>query len=63
MPMSASGRTSQKRQLKGDTSWEKGMFLGKTSESDEYLLGTKRGVHTARPRSSSTSFKECHGTP
>ena len=49
MPASASGRKTQGgRQLKGDFSWEKGVFLGKTNESDEFLLGTRRGVHTAR---------------
>ena len=48
MPSSAAGRTSQKRMLKGDFSWEKGMFVGKSNDSDEYLLATKKGVHTAR---------------
>ena len=48
MPSSAAGRTSQKRMLKGDFSWEKGVFVGKSNDSDEYLLATKKGVHTAR---------------
>ena len=49
MPASSSGRRTQGgRQLKGDFSWEKGIFVGKTNESDEFLLATKRGVHTAR---------------
>ena len=48
MPASASGRSASKRQLKGDFSWEKGMFLGKTLSSDEFLIGTKQGIHTCR---------------
>ena len=49
MPSSVSGRRTQgQRALKGDFQWEKGIFLGKTNESDEYLVGTKYGVHTTR---------------
>ena len=49
MPSSHSGRRTQgQRQLKGDFSWEKAVFLGKTLESDEFLVGTSQGIHTAR---------------
>eukprot|EP00434_Breviolum_minutum_P036168 symbB.v1.2.032038.t1/scaffold3793.1/size50245/2 len=49
MPSSHVGRrTEGQRQLKGDFSWEKAVFLGKTLESDEYLVGTRQGVHTTR---------------
>ena len=48
MPSSVIGRSASKRQLKGDFAWEKGMFLGKTLSSDEFLIGTKQGVHTCR---------------
>ena len=71
MPASSAGRTAQKRQLKGDFSWEKGVFLGKMTESDEFLLGSKRGVHAARTvrrlpiehRNAAEMIKELRGVP
>ena len=49
MPSSHTGRRTQgQRQLKGDFSWEKAVFLGKTLESDEFLVETSQGIHTAR---------------
>eukprot|EP00435_Cladocopium_sp_Y103_P069541 s1590_g33.t1 len=36
------------RQLKGDSSWERGVFLGKVNESDEFLVGNAKGVHSVR---------------
>eukprot|EP00959_Pyramimonas_sp_CCMP1952_P396176 8301026-Pyramimonas_sp.AAC.1 len=48
-PMSSSGhRTGGRRSRKSKPMWEKGIFLGKTYESDEFLMGTCSGVHLVR---------------
>ena len=48
-PMSASGHmTGGRRRQKSRTTWEKGVFFGKTYESDEFLMGTSGGVHLVR---------------
>lgn len=47
-PNSPSGRLpGKKRMQNGDSKWEKAIWLGKTYESDEHLLGTAEGVFTA----------------
>ena len=59
------------RLLKGDPAWEKGIFLGKMNETDEFLIGTPRGVHSARSirrlemrlRWSSDLVKDLRGVP
>ena len=48
VPHSASGRKVGGRQLKGDSSWERGVFLGKVNESDEFLVGNTKGAHSVR---------------
>eukprot|EP00435_Cladocopium_sp_Y103_P016734 s3384_g4.t1 len=48
IPSSASGRKVGGRQLKGDSSWELGVFLGKVNETDEFLVGNSKGVHSVR---------------
>ena len=47
---SKSGRKkASKKQMKGDARWDFGIFLGKDTESDEWLVGTRDlGVVTAR---------------
>ena len=48
-PRGPSGRTSaHKRALKGDTSWHGGVFLGRSFDSNEALIGTDSGVFRAR---------------
>ncbi|CAK0836500.1 unnamed protein product, partial [Prorocentrum cordatum] len=48
-PMSSSGRMAGgRRSRKSKPTWEKGVFLGKTYESDEFLMGTSSGVHFVR---------------
>ncbi|CAK0850526.1 unnamed protein product, partial [Prorocentrum cordatum] len=48
-PMSSSGHmTGGRRSRKSKSMWEKGVFLGKTYESDEFLMGTSNGVHLVR---------------
>ncbi|CAK0871316.1 unnamed protein product, partial [Prorocentrum cordatum] len=48
-PMSTSGHmTGGRRSRKSKSMWEKGIFLGKTYESDEFLMGTSSGVHLVR---------------
>ncbi|CAK0831086.1 unnamed protein product, partial [Prorocentrum cordatum] len=48
-PMSSSGRMSGgRRSRKSKSMWEKGIFLGKTYESDEFLMRTSSGVHLVR---------------
>eukprot|EP00959_Pyramimonas_sp_CCMP1952_P150625 3152329-Pyramimonas_sp.AAC.1 len=48
-PMSSSGHvTGGRRNRKSKSMWEKGIFLGKTYESDEFLMGTSSGVHLVR---------------
>ena len=48
VPHSASGRRVGGRQLKGNSVWERGVFLGKVNETDEFLVGTPKGVHSVR---------------
>lgn len=48
VPHSSSGRKTGGRQLKGDPVWERGVFLGKVNETDEFLVGNAKGVHSAR---------------
>ena len=48
IPHSATGRKAGGRQLKGDPSWEQGVFLGKMNETDEFLVGNGKGVFSAR---------------
>ena len=45
---SSAGRKTGGRQLQGDSVWERGVFLGKVNESDEFLVGNTKGVHSAR---------------
>ena len=40
--------TGGRRARKSKTTWERGIFLGKTYESDTFLMGTPIGVHLAR---------------
>ncbi|CAK0822283.1 unnamed protein product [Prorocentrum cordatum] len=48
-PTSSSGHmTGGRRSRKSKSMWEKGIFLGKTYESDEFLMGTSSGVHSVR---------------
>ncbi|CAK0818910.1 unnamed protein product [Prorocentrum cordatum] len=48
-PMSSSGHmTGGRRSRKSKSMWEKGIFLGKTYESDEFLMGASSGVHLVR---------------
>lgn len=34
--------------MKGDATWEHGVFLGKVNETDEFLIGDESGVHSTR---------------
>ena len=45
---STSHMTGGRRARKSKSLWEKGIFLGKTYESDEFLMGTSLGVHLVR---------------
>ena len=48
-PISKTGAVQgRKRQLKGDSLWRKGIFLGKSTGTNEFLFGTEDGVYTAR---------------
>ncbi|CAK0814682.1 unnamed protein product, partial [Prorocentrum cordatum] len=48
-PMSSSGQmTGGRRSRKSKSMWEKGIFLGKTYESDEFLMGASSGVQLVR---------------
>ena len=38
----------RKRQLKGDSLWRQGIFLGKSVASNEFLFGTEDGVYSGR---------------
>eukprot|EP00435_Cladocopium_sp_Y103_P033607 s961_g8.t1 len=48
VPHSATGRKAGGRILKGDSTWERGIFLGKVNETDEFLVGNIKGVHSVR---------------
>ncbi len=48
-PASSTAHASGGRRVrKSKTTWEKGIFLGKTYESDEFLMGTALGVVLVR---------------
>ncbi|OLQ03440.1 Retrovirus-related Pol polyprotein from transposon TNT 1-94 [Symbiodinium microadriaticum] len=48
-PISKTGAVQgRKRQLKGDSLWRQGIFLGKSVASNEFLFGTEDGVYTGR---------------
>ena len=73
IPHGSSGRKAGGRILKGDSVWERRVFLGKMNETDEFLVGNGKGVHSLRTvrrleermRWSSeaiTGFRRYHGT-
>ncbi|CAE7848057.1 RE1 [Symbiodinium necroappetens] len=48
-PISKTGAVQgRKRQLKGDSLWRQGIFLGKSVASNEFLFGTEDGVYSGR---------------
>ena len=38
----------RRRQLKGDSLWRKGIFLGKSVSTNEFVFGTQDRIYTAR---------------
>ena len=48
-PMSSTGRLLQgKRYHKGDPVWHRGIYLGRTEESNEFIMGTREGALKVR---------------
>ena len=49
IPVSKSRRAHHRNVIpKGDTTWRKGIFVGRSVTSNEYLLGTEEGTISAR---------------
>ena len=52
------GLSSGRRLHKGDTAWEKGIWLGKSETNPEHIVGTKKKVHWRRKRSEDWSHRK-----